>query len=368
MAFLLNVCNFVFYLLDKKKDIAVYFYCQLYKTFFCMRTGFYCFFTLIFLVSKSFAQVQPAKNLSDKDSIDLENQLKNLLGTDEKSVSYFYANLGWGNRLYNSSNKSLNANQGAASTVVYSPSLSYYNKTGLGISAGANLFNDSKQFGINQYSITPSFDLLGNKDVSFGISFTHYFVKDKYSAISSSVDNDLFTSIGYKRSWLKPSISLGYSSGEYGEAKNKDTLIGGVKRYFYDTLIYKSNSFYTMFSVEHEFLLTAVFDKSDALSFSPSLIVNAGAGSNTISHFTNVPPSSDPSGPGQVFRTVNRKNRLPRTQTSKFKVQSIGLNLNLNYSIGNFNIEPQYYLDYYIGTNSTDKTTSLFMLTLGYTF
>jgi hypothetical protein len=329
-----------------------------------MRSLFCCFFTFVIIVSKSYAQVQPEKSLSEKDSIELEKQLKNLLGADEKPVSYFYASVGFGNRLYSSKNNSLNANQGAASTAVYSPSISYFNKTGLGVSAGANLLNDSKMFGVNQYSISPSFDLMGNKNLSFGISYTHYFVKDKYSSFTSSVQNDWYTYFGYKKSWLKPSISLGYSSGEYGEAKNKDTLIGGVKRHFYDTLNYMSNSFYTMFSVKHDFLWNAVFDKADGLSFSPSLMVNAGSGSYTITHLTN----ASSMGGADIFRAQSKKRRQPRTQTSKFNVQSIGLNLNLNYSIGNFNIEPQYYLDYYVGSNVTDKTTSIFMLTVGYAF
>ncbi len=329
-----------------------------------MRSLFCCLFTFAIIVSKSYAQDQPEKSLSEKDSIELENQLKNLLGADEKPVSYFYASVGLGNRLYSSKNNSLNANQGAASTAVYSPSISYFNKTGVGITAGANLLNDSKQIGVNQYSISPSFDLLGNENISLGISFTHYFVKDKYSTYSSSVQNDLFASVGYKKSWLKPSFALGFSTGAYGEVKNKDTLINGRNVHFYDTLDYKTNSFYTIFSVGHDFLWNSVFDKSDGLILSPSLMVNAGSGSYTVTHLTN----ASSMGGADIFRTQSKKRRQPRTQTSNFNVQSIGLNLNLNYSIGNFNIEPQYYLDYYIGSNVTDKTTSIFMLRLGYSF
>ena len=331
-----------------------------------MRTLFFLVFFCALIVSKSFAQVKPDINLSVKDSIELEAQLKQLLGKEEKSVSYFYASVGLGNRLYSVKNKALNANQGNAAVTLYSPSISYFNKTGFGISAGANLLNDTKQFGVNQYSVSPSFDLVGNKNISLGISFTHYFVKDKYSTFSSSVQNDLFTSFDYKKSWLQPGIALGFSSGEYGEAKNKDSIIGGVMRHFYDTLNYTSNSFYTMLSVQHQFDWYSIFNKSDELSFTPSLILNAGSGSATTTHLTNVPPP----GPGgdEVFRALNRKGRAPRVQSSKFQMQSIGLNLDLSYSIGNFNIEPQLYLDYYVRSTNTKKTTAIFMLNLGYTF
>ena len=340
------------------------FYCINHKPSYCMRTFFYCLFAFTIIASKSYAQLQPEKNLSEKDSIELENQLKNLLAADAKPVSYFYASLGLGNRLYNPNNKSLNATHGKSSVAVYSPSISYFNKTGFGISASANVHRDNDDFGFNQYSLSPSFDLIGNENISFGISFTRYFVKNKYSEFSSTVLNDFYSSVGYKNSWLKPSFALGFSSGAYGEAKNKDTLIGGVKRYIYDTLNYKTNSFYTIFSVGHDFLWNSVLDKTDGISFSPSLMLNAGSGSYTVSRTTNVYSI----GGDDIFRAQSKKRRQPRTQTSKFNIQSIGLNLNLNYSIGNLSIEPQYYLDYYVGSNVTDLTTSIFMLRLGYTF
>ena len=329
-----------------------------------MRIFFYCLLTFTIIAFRSYAQVQPEKNLSEKDSIELEIQLNNLLGSDEKAVSYFYASVGFGNRLYNPNNKSLNATHGKSSVAVYSPSISYFNKTGFGISASANVHRDNEDFGFNQYSLSPSFDLIGNENISLGISFTRYFVKNKYSEFSSTVLNDFYSSVGYKKSWLKPSFALGFASGAYGEAKNKDTLIGGVKRSFYDTLNYKTNSFYTIFSVGHDFLWNSVFDKSDGISFSPSLLLNAGSGSYTVTHLTN----ASSMGGVDIFRAQSKRRRQPRTQTSKFNIQSIGLNLNLNYSIGNLNVEPQFYLDYYVGSNVTELTTSIFMLRLGYTF
>lgn len=331
-----------------------------------MRSLFCLLLFLTLIGSKSYAQAQPDHNLSEKDSIELEDQLNKLLSTEEKSTSYLFGSVGIGNRLYSLKNKALNANQNTASVAVYSPSLAYFNKSGFGLSAGANLLKEAKNFGINQYSITPSYDLAGNDNISLGISFTHYFVKDKYSVFSSSVQNDLFASFGYKKSWLQPGISLGYSSGEYGDAKSKDTVIGGVKRYFYDTVNYKNNSFYTMFNVGHQFLWYSVLNQSDGLSFTPSLMLNAGYGSITTTHKTNLPAVG--AGGFVAFRGLDRRGRAPRVQTSKFKMQSIGLNLDLNYSIGNINIEPQLYIDYYLQASTDAKTTSIFMLNIGYTF
>ena len=331
-----------------------------------MRTLFNLVFFLVLISSKSTAQVQPDKNLSEKDSIELENQLMKLLGMEDKSNSYFIASVGLGNRIYSAKNKALNANNGKSSVVVYSPSISYFNKNGFGVSAGANLHKDLKDFGFNQYSLSPSFDLKGNENISLGVSFTHYFVKDKYSEFSSSVQNDLYTSFSYKKCWLQPGIALGYSLGAYGEAKNRDTVIGGIQRHFYDTSNFKTNTFYTMFSAGHQFFWYSFLNKSDGISFRPSLVMNAGSGTVTTTHLTNVPPPG--AGGDGVFKAVSRKRRPARIQTSNFQIQSIGLNLDLNYSIGNFKIEPQFYLDYYLHSTSTEKITAIFMLNVGYTF
>ena len=120
----------------------------------------------------------------------------------------YIANIGIGNRLFSSKNNALNAKQEISSTLIYSPSLAYYHKSGFNINAGANLLNDGERFGVNQYSVTPAFDLAGNKNFAVDISYTHYFVQDKFSKFSSPIQDDFFSSFSYKKIWLAQAYHL----------------------------------------------------------------------------------------------------------------------------------------------------------------
>jgi hypothetical protein len=308
-----------------------------------------------------YAQTTPPVNLSEKDSLEVMNQLANLLNMPDSPVSYVFANVGIGNRLFSIKNNALNAFQSAASRMIYSPSIGYFHKTGFGLSAGANLLNEGAGLSVNQYSISPSFDLTGNKNIGFDISYTHYFVKNKYSQFSSPVQNDFYTSLRYKKSWLQPGIALGYATGEYKEAKYKDTIIGNNKKRFYDSINYNLTAFSVLLSASHQFTWYHVLDKSDGLGFTTTLMLNAGSGKTSISHKSNAVA---------LFNFLNKRGRVPKLETNKFEAQSVGLNMELDYTIGNFTFEPQFYIDYYLPASdaTTKRVTQLFTFNVGYTF
>ena len=48
-------------------------------------------------------------------------------------------------------------------------------------------------------------------------------------------------------------------------------------------------------------------------------------------------------------------------------MQSAGVNLDLNYMIGNFNFEPQLYTDYYLPATESKRITMVFTVNIGYT-
>lgn len=306
-----------------------------------------------------FAQTNPVTAMTKNDSLEILSELIHLLDSAEKPVSYVAANIGIGNRLFSISNNSINAKQSTTSVVIYSPSIGYFHKSGLGFSAGANLLNDGMEFGINQYSVTPSFDLTTNENIAFGISYTHYFVKNKFSSFSSPIQNDFYTSLKYKKTWLQPSIAIGYSMGEYNEIKYKDTVINSTRRHLYDSINYKLNAFSIMFSAGHQFWWYGLLDKQDGAVFTPTLMVNAGSGKTTINHKSNAPV---------LFNILNKRGRIPKFENNKFEMQSIGLNLDFNYAIGNFNFQPQFYVDYYLPVTDSKRFSQVFVFNTGYTF
>lgn len=318
-------------------------------------------FCLLFIIGNDYAQTNPEKQLNEKDSLNLLRELMELLDAGNKPISFAFANVGIGNRIFSVKNNALNAFQGTANLVVYSPSLGYLHKTGFGLTAGGNLLNDGTGLGVTQFSISPSFYLTGNKNFAFDISYAHYFVKDKYSSFSSPIQNDFYTAFSYKKPWVEPGLAIGYATGEYKETNYKDTVIAGIKRHFYDSVSYGLNVFSFILTVSHEFSWYAVMDKSDGLTLTPTLMANAGSGKTSIQHNTNAT---------LLFNFLNKRGRIPKSETSKFAMQSIGLNMDLGYTIGKFNFEPQLYIDYYLpALNAGSKrVTPLFTFNIGYYF
>jgi hypothetical protein len=314
--------------------------------------------TLLFAV-KGNAQTTPVTDPVTIDSMAALKELYRLLDSAGRPVSYAYASFGVGNRLFSINNTSLNARQSNTSKIIYSPAVGYFHKSGFGLTAGLNLLNGEQGFGVNQYSLSPSYDVTGSKYINAGISYTRYFVKDKFSSFSSPIQNDLFASLGYKKSWLQPGVAVGYSTGEYNDYRYKDTVILGVRRRLYDSINYQLKVFSAMLTLSHQFNWYGVLDKNDGLGFTPTLMANAGSGNTVITHNTNALA---------LFNFLSKRGRIPRLVTEQFELQSFGLSLNVNYSIGNFVFQPQLYLDYYLPETTANRFSPVAVFNIGYSF
>jgi len=325
-----------------------------------MRTSISFCIIFLFLSGRAIAQTKTGSGISEKDSIEILNQLMDMLDSSDSSSSSLFVNIGIGNRLYSVKNNALNAYQNS-SKLIYSPSVGYIHKSGLGLAAGANLLNEGTGVAVSQYSISPSFGLVNNENIDVGISFTHYFVKNKFSPYSSPIQNDFYTSFSYLKNWLQPGVAVGFSNGVYKDARHKDTVIAGFKRRFYDSVTYKLNAFSLMFTLGHQFLWYEVLGQSDGLSLTPTLMLNAGSGKTAITHNTNAT---------YLFRILNRRGKIDKLQEFSFAVQSVGLNIDTRYMIGKFYLQPQLYLDYYLPAldSGSKRFSQFFTFNLGYNF
>jgi hypothetical protein len=310
-----------------------------------------------FLITTATAQNPAAEKTATIDTNAILDDLKDLLDSSDVSASYALASVGLGNRLFSIKNNQLNARQ-ASSVLVYTPSIGYFHKSGFSISANANFLNDSKKgLMATQYSITPGYDLPNDKHWGFGVSYSRYFVADKYSSYASPIQNDFYTYVSYKTKWIEPGLAFGYSTGNFTEVFKFKTLAGNV---FVDTGTYSLRAFSMMASAGHTFDWENVFSKEDGLSFTPTLMVNFSSDSTkSVSHTIAQ----------NQLRLLSRRRRLPKLQgKNSFQAQSVGLSLDLNYGIGKFIIMPQLYLDYYLPATDEKRFTQTFTLSVGYTF
>jgi hypothetical protein len=307
-----------------------------------------------------FAQEVKKEAVPELDSAAILKDLMNLMGIDNKPTSYVNVELSVGNRLFSMHNNRLNTKQASTKVTVYNPSVTYYHKKGANIGVGTSLLNDTAtSFGPTQYSLSAGYDLPENDKFNFSFSYTHYFIKDQYSAFASPILNDFYTSLEYKKAWLQPAIAFGYSTGNYKQVIKKDTTIGANRRLLYDSSISTIKYFSMIAAVSHSFKWYTLFNKEDELDFKPTLLLNMGTSTTSITHKTNAI---------YLFRLLNKKGKLPKVQTSAFQAESVGLNLDFSYALGRFTLQPQCYLDYYLPKSDFDKFSQFFTFTLGYAF
>ena len=318
---------------------------------------FVLFFVLLFTMGHGQTKLDATNNTIDTSAI-----LKELAGlldsTDESKSSYFYLSAGVGNRLFSEHNNSINSKQATNNKIIYTPAISYYHKSGFNITAGTFLLNDGQKFGANQYMISAGYTLPENEKYSFEFAYAHYFVSDIYSTYSSPVQNDLYAAFSYKQYWLEPGIAMGYSTGAYGDVKYKDSILGnGLRRRLYDSTTNNIHAFSTALTLGHSFKWKQLSHHKDALLILPTLLLNAGSDKTNITHKTNA---------ANLLNALNKRGKLPKIASSKFGIQSVGLDLMANYTIGNFSIESECYVDY--SNSNSPAFTQQFSLTVGYSF
>ncbi len=85
---------------------------------------------------------------------------------------------------------------------------------------------------------------------------------------------------------------------------------------------------------------------------------NAGSGKTAIAHRSNV----------LLINYLLRKGKLPKLQTNRFELQSLGFNFDMNYLIKNVSVSPQVYLDYYLPETDLQRFTAMFAMNIGYSF
>ena len=268
------------------------------------------------------------------------------------SSSYFTIGVGIGNTLFGSRSDAINSKLFSNNEIIYSPNISYSHKSGFNVNATIYYLNEGgRGVDASQYAITPGYELPDNQNITFTVANAHYFIKDKFSLYASPIQNDFYTSLADKKSWLHPGIAIDYATGTYREQQ--------YQRSFYDSTTNKLKSFSIIPSISHQFKRKSVFAATDEISFLPMLMLNIGNSSTTIQHKTNM-------GNRNIFAA--KKGKLTKFQNTPFQVESIGLSTELSYIIGKFSIEPQFYLDYYLPSTDQSRVATVFNLNVLYSF
>lgn len=329
------------------------------------RALLYCLFA-VFLFSKSYAQVTP----SDKqimDSLIQNDEFLKMLDKIDDVESYFRINVGIGNRLFSGNNKAVQ-NLDSKKKLVFTPSMGYFHKSGLSLSFAGYLLSENSKFNFYQYALSPSYSYSKGKVANALISYIHYFKESRHNPSASPFNNEIYLNLIFKKPFVKPGFSAGYSSGNFREIVNIDTTVIILNRptqiKYTDTANTKISSFSVSTSIEHDFAFYTLFSKNDGLRFTPQLSLISGINNYSVAHKSST----------QFYNlyTQRRLKKLRRfessTGDSKYELQSLGLDLDLNYSIGKFYIEPEIYLDYYLPKTDGKAFTQVYNFNIGITF
>lgn len=295
------------------------------------------------------------------DSMLKDDEFMNMLKDALTPKSYFLISAGLGNSYFSTKNKQVNASQ-LESQLVITPSVGYFHKSGLALTATSYLSTFDGQMNFYQFGISPSYSLTKSKKIGATVSYTHTFVRTGYQRVASPIRNELYGNIYLKKFWLQPGISLGFSGGRYTDYYKIDTVLNGIRRILIDTADIKLRIFSANVFVKHNFEFYKLLSKKDGMSVTPQLIMNAGSQKFSVVHnnpiFTRL----------KNFNSERFKNLGKRTDKTSFTIQSLAFNLDINYVIGKFGFEPQVYLDYYLPDTTDNRFTTVYSLVISYAF
>jgi hypothetical protein len=204
-----------------------------------------------------------------------------------------------------------------------------------------------------QYSVTPSFDFIQNKNWIGGFSYTRYFTKDSLPFYTTPLQNEVNGYFIYRKSWLQTGLSAQYGWGSRTdlEKRKKFIRIKRIRRLrrlgilVTTTTVTDENiaDFSVTGSVRHNFYWLHLFSQKDYLRLTPVLCFSAGTQQYGFNQQTGTVAFTARNTGGTLLSSGNAN----LDDKMKFQPLSLTLSLKPEYSIGKFFIQPQVILDYY---------------------
>ncbi|HUR65937.1 MAG TPA: hypothetical protein VMZ03_06270 [Chitinophagaceae bacterium] len=280
--------------------------------------------------------------------------------------SYLLFSISAGKGYYNFESKT-NYDVTTSKKLTYSPTIGYYHKSGLGLTATGYIVDDGTNMNFFQTGITPSFDYLKNKRIAAGISFTRFFTKDSLSFYTTPIQNELYAYFTYRKWWVRPTLALSYGWGSRTEYEERETIIQDLRLrrrgFTYINTKETISDLSVMASVRHDFYWLDVFTYRDHIRFTPQISFTSGTqkfGFNQSST-TYVPLVRNTSN------VLSNTDNFYLDDELKFQPLSLTLYLRAEYSLGKFFIQPQFAVDYFFPASSRHFNT-IFSVNAGFMF
>lgn len=297
----------------------------------------------------------------------LLQDIKGLIKSKSKTKSFFSAYLTASNRLFSTINNAFNAQQTAAS-VALTPSISYYHKSGLGISTTSYLRPTSVSGGLYQLAITPSYDFIGDKTM-YGLSYTKYVKTDPANSYTTPYDNEVYGYFQERKTWLRPSFTIGWAGGSYTDVTTSQVRVNGNLISVKDSSLITINDFSSILGLSHNFKFSDVLNSDDLFTIVPQISLIGGvqgykAKYLTVGNFMTGPRSRE----NDLMRIRERYNFRSSSTVSSFTLQTIAASINVSWYKDAFSFSGGYFTGYYLQSGTSNQWSHIFNISLGITF
>jgi hypothetical protein len=287
---------------------------------------------------------------------DLDQFLDSLLSPR----SYFIATIGASQGYFNFKEKGQPRLE-VRRKYILSPSAGYFSKSGLGISVTGDMVNDGNGFRFYQFSISPSFDFVRNRDLAAGFAYQRFFTRDSLSFYTSPLQNELSGYFIWRKSWVQPGLAMNAGWGSRKDYVERETFIDYLRArrlrlpFPIPTTTEEETSimdFTVTASARHSFYWLRLLDEKDFLRFTPILALSAGTRKFGFNRTTSTTLGN------YTLRDFNLE------ENQRFQPISLTTYLRAEYNIGKVFIQPQLILDYYFPANDK-RITSVISVTAG---
>ena len=313
-------------------------------------------YSLILFCFCSTVEAQKEKTDSLAYYNDLFTELDGFIDSLTTPRSLLLINVGVNNSFFSGSgspDQSRQREQG----ITITPALGYFHKSGLGINAAAyiNTLN-AASFAPYQFALTGSYDYLGGHSILSGISLTRYLTTDSVSFYTSPLETEANVYLLYKRSWVKPSLSVTYAWGNKLAYEERQEFLPNLRTrrppgYTVVTTEERISDFSVTAAVKHDFSWPDIMGERSAIRFTPQLALTSGT-----QRFGFNQNTSTSSFKGNSPNILYSSESVQLNETSKFQPLSLTAFLKAGFSKGVFSLQPQVSLDYYLPAKENNFT------------
>ena len=348
-----------------------------------MLRNFITILTLLIWAIPSFSQVQSdtTKKTVNKKKYDkvedwtldstvdydlLLQDMESFLDSISLPHSYLLGSVAVGRGYFNFTSKS-SAFIETRKSFTYTPTLGFFHKGGLSLTATGNIVNHEDKLNFYQVAVSPGYDYMTNRDLAAGFTYTRFFTKDSLPFYTTPLQNELYAYFTVRKWWIRPTVALSYGWGSRTDYEERAELIQDLRlRNDGITRINSTESisdFSVITSLRHDFYWLDVFSYKDHFRLTPQLSFISGTQKFGFNQSANTYATIIRTGANVLYNSEN----VYLDDQLDFQPLSLTMFLRGEYSISKFFIQPQLVFDYYFPTDQKNFST-LFSCNVGFIF